>query len=68
MRMYDFVCRNCNAEFEELVATPEETVRCPECQSTEVNKVLSAVLSKGSNWTVDDVAKGTGCFPNGKIG
>ena len=67
MRMFDFICKNCNKEFEELVSSSEETVRCPECQSTEVSKVLSAVLSKG-DWTVDDVAKGAGCFPNGKIG
>ena len=67
MRMFDFVCKNCNKEFEELVTSSEEAVRCPECQSSEVRKVLSAVLSKG-DWTVDDVAKGAGCFPNGNIG
>ncbi len=66
MRMYNFACKNCHKEFEELVSSPEETVRCPKCHSTEVGKVLSAVLSKGQ-WSVDDIAKGSGCFPNGNI-
>lgn len=67
MRLFDFVCKDCDKEFEELVSSDEETIRCPKCQSTDVGKVLSAVLSKG-DWTVDDVAKGSGCFPNGNIG
>jgi len=42
MRLLDFECTHCGAQFEELVRTGEtgETVTCPECGETGARKRL----------------------------
>ncbi|MGF6537014.1 putative FmdB family regulatory protein [Paraburkholderia youngii] len=41
MPLYDYVCRNCRLRFETLVRT-DSPVACPRCQSTELEKQVSA--------------------------
>jgi putative FmdB family regulatory protein len=41
MPLYDFVCRSCGHEFEALVR-PADAARCPKCDGTDLEKLLSA--------------------------
>ena len=51
MPMYEFVCRECGAEFEELLTHAEleaGEVACPECGSDKVERQLSSFASGGA--------------------
>jgi putative FmdB family regulatory protein len=41
MPLFDYVCRDCDNEFEALVQG-ERAVTCPECQGTELERKLPA--------------------------
>jgi putative FmdB family regulatory protein len=42
MPLYEYVCTDCDHQFEELVsASGTTTVACPGCSSTTVDKLLS---------------------------
>lgn len=48
MPMYEFVCRDCGAEFEELCTLSDveaKRVPCPECEGTEVERRVSTFAS-----------------------
>ncbi len=47
MRLYEFRCLNCRHEFEDLVRSDNDPVTCPQCQSTHVERLLSAVRTQG---------------------
>ncbi len=47
MVIYEFVCKNCGLEFEELVKDMEQEMTCPVCQSKEVKRLISAVKQQG---------------------
>ena len=57
MPVYEYICTQCGHEFEELVFSSSEEVSCPECDSTKVQKKVSAVGSMGSG--------GGGCVSTG---
>ncbi|MBS3757106.1 MAG: zinc ribbon domain-containing protein [Desulfobacterales bacterium] len=43
MPIYEFVCEECNHQFEELVlASDKKPPKCPKCESERVKKMLSA--------------------------
>jgi len=46
MPMYEYSCRSCGNEFEELVFKDDEQVRCPGCSSLETEKLLSCCRFK----------------------
>ena len=48
MPIFEFVCQECEAPFEELVrsATAVEDVACPFCESDQVAKQISTFASK----------------------
>jgi putative FmdB family regulatory protein len=48
MPIFEFVCQECKAPFEELVrsATAVEDVACPFCESDQVAKQISTFASK----------------------
>ncbi len=47
MPMFEFHCRKCGADFEELVATAADTAPCPECGSRRVQKRVSTFAVAG---------------------
>ncbi len=48
MPIYEFKCNSCGKEFEALVMSQDEEVRCPECGSEKVERLLSVFSSSGS--------------------
>ncbi len=46
MILFEFVCNSCGKEFEELVSSEKEQVRCPHCGSGDVRRLLSAARCK----------------------
>jgi putative FmdB family regulatory protein len=54
--LFDFRCRGCAHEFEALVR-PHDTPRCPECQSHELERLLSTFVAssdEGRRKAADD--------------
>ncbi len=45
MPIFEFICTNCGATSEHLVFTSPEPVKCPQCQSPELRKLLSVTSS-----------------------
>jgi len=40
--LYDYACKQCGREFEVLIRAGEtKTLHCPDCRSTEVERLLS---------------------------
>ncbi|RMH62283.1 MAG: zinc ribbon domain-containing protein [Zetaproteobacteria bacterium] len=42
MPIYEYRCSSCGHEFETLVLRKDEAVACPQCQSNELDKLISA--------------------------
>lgn len=50
MPIYEYQCNICSHEFERLVfAGDESEIACPECDSREITKKMSAVSLMGSS-------------------
>ncbi|MDQ7032143.1 MAG: zinc ribbon domain-containing protein [Desulfonauticus sp.] len=41
MPIYEFCCKKCGEEFEELVLKDDTSIVCPHCHSKEVEKLMS---------------------------
>ncbi|GAB6888682.1 hypothetical protein JCM13304A_21810 [Desulfothermus okinawensis JCM 13304] len=63
MILFEFVCDDCKKEFEELVISYDDKVKCPYCGSSNVKKLLSAVNVKGAQQ--GPVASASSCSPSG---
>ena len=52
MPIYEYQCKDCGHEFEQVVL-PKATPKCPECESVELERLLShfAVSSEGTRQT-----------------
>ncbi|NIO05178.1 MAG: zinc ribbon domain-containing protein [Proteobacteria bacterium] len=51
MPIYEYHCAKCGEEFEKLILGDTESISCPECQGTEVRKLMSAcAFSVGSTF------------------
>lgn len=48
MPIYEFKCKSCHREFESLVASfsAVDTVKCEQCGSSDITRILSTVNSK----------------------
>ncbi len=46
MPIYEYKCSQCGHEFEELLLNSEEHPKCPQCQSSETIKKMSASMLK----------------------
>ncbi len=46
MPIYEYTCRSCEHRFEELVSGSRTLVACPDCTSSEVQKLFSTFSSK----------------------
>lgn len=55
MPIYEYVCESCGGEFERLVRIGAEPPPCPDCESAEVRKRVSAAsfVLKGGGWYKD---------------
>jgi transposase-like protein len=59
IKEFDFQCKSCGASFDDLVEvevgsnnTIKEMPPCPECESTEVERVKVTVPVKHTSWPV----------------
>jgi putative FmdB family regulatory protein len=48
MPIYEYVCADCQHQFEELVLSSHEVVHCPSCDSTRLDRAMSVFASKSS--------------------
>lgn len=50
MPLFEFFCSRCGSSFEELVRSADaiDQVRCPACESTEVQKKISTFASRSA--------------------
>lgn len=66
MPIYEYQCKDCGREFEELVMSQDRTVTCPDCGSERTEKLMSACCAKvdggGPNL---DALQGAGCGSGG---
>ena len=62
MPLYEFECRACRNEFEKLVlkAAEAEDVKCPSCNSRDVEEKISSFASVSKN-----ESSGSSCAPSG---
>lgn len=49
MPIFEFVCLDCQAEFERLVRSASAEIVCPQCGSAKVRKKFSAFAAKTSS-------------------
>ncbi|TMA09254.1 MAG: zinc ribbon domain-containing protein [Deltaproteobacteria bacterium] len=61
MPIYEYSCGQCHKGFEELVLSSQETVTCPACASSEVERRLSVFSSPGNRKAEGEVGAGGGC-------
>jgi len=46
MPIFEYVCKKCKKQFEELVFGQDEAVTCPHCGSDKTEKLMSCCRSK----------------------
>jgi len=46
MPIFEYICNDCEKEFEELVFDRDECPNCPGCGSSKTEKLMSAVRSR----------------------
>ena len=63
MPIYEYVCRSCEHEFEELSRTmsDEKVRRCPACRSTSVERRLSVFAARQGTSSPADLPGGGPC-------
>lgn len=64
MPIYEYVCIDCNNEFETLVLSSDEKVVCPSCESTRLEKKMSCFSSSGIS-PLGGLANAGGCSGSG---
>ncbi|NCP10276.1 zinc ribbon domain-containing protein, partial [bacterium] len=42
MPIYEFKCRQCGKDFEALVIGSRDDINCPQCNSTSLERLMSA--------------------------
>jgi putative FmdB family regulatory protein len=66
MPIYEYQCRHCQKQFELIVSlTGNEPVDCPDCGSTDVKKLLSAVSVGAGSSSPAPLPTAGGCSPRG---
>lgn len=46
MPIYEYLCKDCGSEFEELVSAVDAAPPCPQCGSGRTEKLMSACASR----------------------
>ncbi len=49
MPIFEFTCKSCNKNFEELVLKADEEVSCPSCSSKQIEKLMSSCRHSSQN-------------------
>lgn len=60
MPLFEYVCVECDSEFEKIVPTSKTKVNCNKCQSARVEKKLSVFAVAGPGTDVDFDSGGCG--------
>ena len=63
MPIYEYRCRGCDKVFEELVQTAGESVACPACAGSDVERLLSVFSSRGDAKPTAETGGGCACTP-----
>lgn len=63
MPLFEYKCTKCSSRFEVLHKSINniEKVECPECRSTEINKLLSSFSAAGFGKTSSDYSAADNC-------
>jgi putative FmdB family regulatory protein len=62
MPIYEFRCKKCDCDFEELVMGDEAGIKCPDCGSKKVSKQMSMFAHKsGSGFSPSSGGGGSSC-------
>lgn len=62
MPVFEYRCKKCEEEFEQLVFSAKETVECPKCGNVDNEKLISAFASTHSHGSA---ASPTSCSSSG---
>ncbi|MDP2846690.1 MAG: zinc ribbon domain-containing protein [Humidesulfovibrio sp.] len=66
MPIFEYVCKKCKNQFEELVFSQDEQAVCPSCGSTRTEKLMSCCRSKvGGGPNMDSPAAQASPAPSG---
>ncbi|MBN2537314.1 zinc ribbon domain-containing protein [candidate division WOR-3 bacterium] len=70
MPIYEYRCRECGAEFEQLVMRADEKVKCPKCGSSKLEKKFSTLGGVRGGSSSDDFGGScsSGTCPTGTCG
>lgn len=49
MPIYEFECKECGENFEELVSPSQDDIKCPKCGSDKVEKLFSPFSSSSNS-------------------
>jgi putative FmdB family regulatory protein len=63
MPIFEYSCRHCDHQFEQIVLSAHEEISCPKCASGAVEKQLSVFSSPGSGKEEGPSGGGCGCTP-----
>lgn len=64
MPIYEYACKHCHGTFETLVLSSAQEVRCPQCQSKQLEKLISAHSVGGSHTEADCEMPACGMNPD----
>jgi len=66
MPIYEYICKECGNEFEELVFSQDASAPCPKCGSEKTEKLMSACAVKtDGNGLNLDALQDSGCGSGG---
>jgi len=67
MPLYEYQCRSCKAKFEELIGktVPDHSPVCPQCGSTDCERLFSTFATAGKNASASSCPHGGNCAKKG---
>ncbi len=63
MPIFEYRCKKCNYEFEELVLGKKE-IKCPKCQNTDLKKIISGFNIAGES-SISSISSSSGNCEDG---
>lgn len=65
MPIFEYECKSCSNQFEELVSSRETAVVCPSCNSTDTRKLMSVFAASNSGGGAVPSCYSPGCGSSG---